>query len=88
MTVTHVRRNDWGALEMSRGTKQIRREVCPRTRGVVQRTGPREMNDAQRFPLGERQRFEFAFSLIGFRLAVRRPRQLIVSMNRSGGPLG
>ena len=45
------------------------------------------MNDAKCFSLGERQFLELAFSRIGFRLAVRRARQLIVRMYRAGGPL-
>ena len=45
------------------------------------------MNDAKCFSLGERQFLELAFSRIGFRLAVRRARQLIVRMYRADGPL-
>jgi hypothetical protein len=44
------------------------------------------MDDTKGFPLGERQFLEFAFDLIGFSLAVRGARQLILCVNR-GGPL-
>lgn len=87
MTFKNGPRNGWIVLGTSWGAEQIRREVCPRTGGVVQNTGLSEMYDAERFPLGERQFFKFAFSLIGFRLAVRRTRQLVVGMDRVGGPL-
>ena len=74
-------------LGKSRGTEPIRGEVCPRTGGVIQKTSSREMNDAKCFSLSERQLFELAFSWVGFRLAVRRARLLIVRMYRAGGPL-
>ena len=80
-------RNGSTVLGTGRGAEQFRCEVCPRTGGVGQNTGSREMHDAKRFPLSEGQFLKFAFSLIGFRLAVRRTRQLVVDMDRGGGPL-
>ena len=74
-------------LGTGRGTEPVGREVCPWTGGVIQDADACEMNDAKRFTLSERQFLEFARSLIGFRLAVRRAGQLIVGMNRVGGPL-
>lgn len=45
------------------------------------------MHDAKGFSLGERQFLEFAFDLIGFSLAVRGARQLILRVNRGGALL-
>ena len=45
------------------------------------------MNHAKRFPLGERQFFEFAFALVGFRLAVGCAWHLIMRVEGAGGPL-
>ena len=59
-------------LGKSWGTEPIKGKVSPRTGGVIQDTGPCEMNDAKCFSLGERQFLELAFSRVGFRLAVRR----------------
>lgn len=44
------------------------------------------MDDAKCFSLGERQLFEFT-ALIGFRLAVRRARQLIMRGHGTDGSL-
>ena len=57
----------WGPF-----AEPIKGKVSPRTGGVIQDTGPCEMNDAKCFSLGERQFLELAFSRVGFRLAVRR----------------
>jgi hypothetical protein len=45
------------------------------------------VDDAKCLSLGERQFLEFAFALIGFRLAVRCAGELIVSLEGAGGPL-
>jgi hypothetical protein len=45
------------------------------------------MNDAKSFSLGKREFFQLALSLVGLGLAVRRTWQLILGMNRAGGPL-
>ena len=74
-------------LGESRRTEPIRCEVCPRAGGEIRYTDPCEMNDAKPFSLGEGQFLEFAFSLIALRLAVGRTGQLIMGMNRAGGPL-
>lgn len=58
---------------------------------MIQDTGLREMNDAKCFSLREGQLFEFTlaltFSLIGFRLAVSRARQLIMRFHGAAGPM-
>lgn len=43
------------------------------------------MDDPKRLALGERQFFEFAFALIAFRLAVGRPGELVMGVDRRGG---
>ena len=83
-----MRTNGLSALEKSGRTEEVRCEVRPRTGGVVHDATPHEVNDANGFPLGERQFFEFAFSLIGFRLAVGRTRQLVMGMDGVGRPFG
>ena len=45
------------------------------------------MNDTKGLSLGERKFLEFAFTLIGFRLAVRCAGQLIVRLKGVGGAL-
>jgi hypothetical protein len=45
------------------------------------------MDDTKGLSLGKRQLLEFAFALIGFRLAVRRAGQLVVRVKGAGGPL-
>jgi hypothetical protein len=75
------------SLGTSRGAKPIRRELCPGAGGVVQHTGSSVANDAEGFPLGGRQFIEFALSLIGLRLAVKRAGQLVLGMDWVGGPL-
>jgi hypothetical protein len=45
------------------------------------------MDDAKRLSLGEPDFFEFPFALIRFRLTVGCAGQLIVRVERGGGPL-
>ena len=71
----------------SRGAEPVGGEVCPRTAGVVDHTRPGEVDDTKGLSLGQRQFLEFAFALIGFRLAVRCAGQLIVRLKRAGGPM-
>lgn len=69
-----------------RWSEPVRYEVCPRTGGMIQNIDPLGMNGAERFSMSEGQLLEFAFSLIAFRLGVRRTWHLIMGLDGGGRP--
>lgn len=53
---------------------------------MIQNIDPLGMNGAERFSMSEGQLLEFAFSLIAFRLGVRRTWHLIMGLDGGGRP--